>query len=148
MRFYDLTDEHIPIERQPSFILSVEGELGIQAGLQDRVVQVYEGLMFMDFDADYIKEHQHGKYERFSQESFDWLASLPLFIAYEADPSDSGRIHSNIRTRFDAKDPEVVTGMQHFAALYCKQSRLLRLKTMRNQPISWMRTSKHEESLW
>lgn len=117
MRFYDLTDEHIPIERQPSFILSVEGELGIQAGLQDRVVQVYEGLMFMDFDADYMKEHQHGKYERFSQESFDWLASLPLFIAYEADPSDSGRIHSNIRTRFDAKDPEVVTGMQHFAAL-------------------------------
>ncbi|CAK0884904.1 unnamed protein product, partial [Prorocentrum cordatum] len=39
MQFYDLTTEHISLERQPSLILSVESELGIQAGLQDRVVQ-------------------------------------------------------------------------------------------------------------
>jgi glucuronokinase len=35
-------------ELQPQFILEVEvGELNINAGLQDRVVQVYEGLVYM-----------------------------------------------------------------------------------------------------
>ncbi len=34
----------------PSLILSIERDrLGIQAGLQDRVIQVYEGAVFMDF---------------------------------------------------------------------------------------------------
>lgn len=34
----------------PSIILSVEtDELGIAAGLQDRVIQCYGGLVFMDF---------------------------------------------------------------------------------------------------
>ena len=48
MDFYDV---RIPIEAQPSFVLRVEQEeLGITAGLQDRVIQVYEGLVYMDFD--------------------------------------------------------------------------------------------------
>ena len=48
MEFYDV---QIPIEAQPSLVLSVEKEeLGIAAGLQDRVIQVYEGLVYMDFD--------------------------------------------------------------------------------------------------
>lgn len=34
----------------PEFILNVEKkELGIAAGLQDRVIQVYGGVVFMDF---------------------------------------------------------------------------------------------------
>jgi len=117
MQFYDLTAEHIPLERQPSFILSVEQELGIQAGLQDRVVQVYEGLVYMDFDAAIMEERGHGKYERMPRRHFEWLSSLPLFLAYESDPSDSGKIHSNIRARWDAKDPEVLQAMGHFAEL-------------------------------
>jgi len=117
MEFYDLTDEHIPLEKQPSFVLSVESELGIQAGLQDRVVQVYRGLVYMDFDAEYMKEHGHGKYTRLHQDVFDWLASLPLFLAYDSFPSDSGKIHSNVRARWDAKDPEVLDGMRHFGEL-------------------------------
>ena len=49
MEFYDV---HIPLEVQPSLVLSVErDELGIAAGLQDRVIQVYEGLVYMDFDS-------------------------------------------------------------------------------------------------
>merc|ERR1711957_841561 len=117
MKFYDLTEEHIPLEKQPNFILSVESELGIQAGLQDRVVQVYRGLVFMDFDAEYMKENGHGKYERLSRDVFEWVAGLPLFIAYEADPSDSGKIHSTVRTRWDAGDQEVLDTMRHFADL-------------------------------
>lgn len=120
MQFYDLTEEHIQKEKQPNFVLSVESELGIQAGLQDRVVQCYRGLVFMDFDAEYMEKHGHGKYERLPDDVFDWFCSLPLFIAYEADPSDSGKIHSNVRARWDAKDPEVTEGMQHFAELTVK----------------------------
>merc|ERR1712084_17776 len=115
MQFYDLTTEHIPLEKQPSFVLSVESELGIQAGLQDRVVQVYRGLVFMDFDADYMSQHGHGDYARLPEDVFDWLCTLPFFIAYEADPSDSGKIHSNVRSRWDLGDAEVVEGMKHFA---------------------------------
>jgi len=120
MEFYDLTHEHIPLAKQPSFILSVESELGIQAGLQDRVVQVYRGLVFMDFDEEYMRQNGHGRYERLPRVAFDWVAQLPLFIAYEADPSDSGKIHSTVRQRFDQKDPEVLEAMQKFAELAVK----------------------------
>eukprot|EP00425_Heterocapsa_triquetra_P036327 CAMPEP_0195083654 /NCGR_PEP_ID=MMETSP0448-20130528/24526_1 /TAXON_ID=66468 /ORGANISM="Heterocapsa triquestra, Strain CCMP 448" /LENGTH=662 /DNA_ID=CAMNT_0040116883 /DNA_START=58 /DNA_END=2046 /DNA_ORIENTATION=- len=117
MALYNLSSEHIPMEKQPSFILSVESELGIQAGLQDRVVQVYQGLVFMDFDQAHMAEHGHGRYERLPRHAFEWLASLPLFIAYESDPSDSGKIHSNVRARWDANEPQVIEAMQHFAEL-------------------------------
>jgi len=117
MEFYDLTEEHIPLDKQPNFVLSVESELGIQAGLQDRVVQAYGGLVFMDFEAEYMQEHGHGKYERLPDEVFKWFCSLPLFIAFEADPSDSGKLHANVRARWDAKDTEVIEAMQHFAEL-------------------------------
>ena len=120
MKFFNLSEEHIPLERQPSFILSVESELGIQAGLQDRVVQVYQGLVFMDFDAQHMKDHGYGRYERLSRASFQWLSSLPFFIAYEADPSDSGKIHSNVRSRWDAGETEVVTAMRNFGDLAVK----------------------------
>ena len=47
MEFYGVD---IPQRVQPSLVLSVETEeLGIAAGLQDRVIQVYEGVVFMDF---------------------------------------------------------------------------------------------------
>src|SRR3954471_6047936 len=47
MKFYDV---EIPRRVQPSLALSVErDELKINAGLQDRVIQVYEGLVYMDF---------------------------------------------------------------------------------------------------
>jgi len=117
MRFYDLTSEHIQLELQPSFVLSVEQELGIQAGLQDRVVQIYMGLVYMDFSEDHMRQHGHGRYERMSKDVFSWVSSLPFFLAYEADPSDSGKIHSNVRARWDQRDPEVVSTMQKFADL-------------------------------
>ena len=54
MEFYGV---EIPRRVQPSLVLSVETEeLGIAAGLQDRVIQVYEGLVYMDF-AEERMEH-------------------------------------------------------------------------------------------
>lgn len=125
MQFYKLTTEHIPLEKQPSLILSVESELCIQAGLQDRVVQVYGGLVFMDFDAGYMQERGHGRYERLPRAVFEWVSKLPFFLAYESDPSDSGKIHSNVRARWEAKEPDVLEAMQHFAALTVRARKAL-----------------------
>ncbi len=48
MEFYNV---EIPLTVQPSLVLAVEQEeLGIAGGLQDRVIQVYEGVVYMDFD--------------------------------------------------------------------------------------------------
>ena len=61
-RFYDVL---ISEDVLPSLILSVESkELGIAAGLQDRVAQVFEGLVYMDFDKEFMDKHGHGRYER------------------------------------------------------------------------------------
>src|SRR5207247_1909841 len=54
MDFYEVV---IPREVQPSLVQSVETEeLGIAAGLQDRVIQVYEGLVYMDFAPEKLRE--------------------------------------------------------------------------------------------
>ena len=46
----------IPKHLIPSLVLSVENdELGIPAGLQDRVIQTYEGVVFMDFNAPKLR---------------------------------------------------------------------------------------------
>jgi len=60
--FYEL--EAIPRALMPNLILSVETEeLGIQAGLQDRVVQTYGGLVYMDFAPQHFERMGHGDYE-------------------------------------------------------------------------------------
>lgn len=113
MGFYGLTDEDVPKPLQPAFVLSVEAEeMGIQAGLQDRVVQCYKGLVYMDFDRAALESVGHGRYENLP------LAALPqdrLFIAYRADPSDSGKIHSTVKQRWLEGDAEVVEAMRTFA---------------------------------
>src|SRR4051794_18255375 len=48
--YYNL---HIPLPVQAKLALEAEThELGVPAGLQDRVIQVYEGLVYMDFAKD------------------------------------------------------------------------------------------------
>ncbi len=81
---------------QPSLALSVEKEeLGIGAGLQDRVVQVYEGLVAMDFSLDRMERidgYECGQYR--------WLdpGSLPpLYVAFCADVSEPTEVfHNNL----------------------------------------------------
>ena len=53
-------------------------ELGINAGLQDRVIQNYEGLMFMDFSKEHMQAHGFGKYDRLDASQ---VCSLLLFTA-------------------------------------------------------------------
>lgn len=43
MAFFGVGPQHIPLEQRPALVLSAESELGITAGLQDRVIQVGRG---------------------------------------------------------------------------------------------------------
>jgi hypothetical protein len=66
----------------------------------------------MNFDPALIKAKGHGVYTPIP------LAALPpLFLAYAADPSDSGRIHAPIKQRWLAGDVAVVSAMAGIAAL-------------------------------
>jgi glucuronokinase len=103
MVFYGVTTAQIPPEIQANLVLSVEvDELGIAAGLQDRVIQTYGGLVYMDFDKTLM--HQIGR-GRYIQLDTDLLP--PLYLAYVADPEDSGKVHSTVKQRFLNGDTEV-----------------------------------------
>ena len=114
MEFYGLSNDDIPLEIQPNLVLSVETEeLGINAGLQDRVIQTYGGTVFMDFDKAIMDSMGHGRYERISHEV------LPdLFLAYlDGSGKDSGKMHNRTRFRFLQGDKEIIDAMSTFAAL-------------------------------
>ncbi len=107
----------IPLEVLPSLALAVETqELGIAAGLQDRVIQTYEGLVYMDFAKERMRSLgglDCGVYER-----LDPALLPPLYIAYKDSVSEPTEVfHNDIRSRFNRGDPEVVTSMAKFAGL-------------------------------
>jgi glucuronokinase len=111
MAFYQV---EIPRHILPSLVLSVENEeLGIPAGLQDRVIQAYEGLVFMDFNRASIEKLGHGIYEELDP------ASLPnVFVAYTTRLSEGTEVfHNDIRGRWKRGDREVVSAMYQWANL-------------------------------
>ncbi len=114
MKFYGVD---IPIEQQPSLVLSVETEeLGISAGLQDRVVQCYEGMVYMDFDR--MTERELDGITFYAYERLDPARLPPLYIAYHnalSEPTE--RFHNDIRGRYDCGEALVINAMQHFGRL-------------------------------
>jgi glucuronokinase len=114
MEFYGV---EIPLHLQPSLALSVETEeLGIVAGLQDRVIQVYGGLVYMDFAREVMREecgYRCGVYER-----LDPALLPPLYLAYSEDEGEPTEVtHRPLRVRFQQGDADVVAAMQKFAQL-------------------------------
>ncbi|HUJ11666.1 MAG TPA: GHMP kinase [Verrucomicrobiae bacterium] len=114
MDFYEL---EIPLEAQPMLVLSVErDELGIGAGLQDRVIQVYEGLVYMDFDS--AQEHLVGGLKAYTYERLSIDLLPPLYVAYHVSLSEPTEVfHNDIRGRFDRGEENVVNAMKHFAEI-------------------------------
>ena len=110
MEFYEVD---VPKPLQPNLILSVETEeLDISAGLQDRVIQTYEGCVFMDFNRELMEKQGHGIYEE-----IDPALLPPLFIAYRKDLAEGSEVfHNNIRERWLEGDPQVVAAMKEFAS--------------------------------
>ncbi|HEY2258340.1 MAG TPA: hypothetical protein VGH45_01430 [Solirubrobacteraceae bacterium] len=82
-------------------------ELGIAAGLQDRIAQSYGGLTFMDFAPG------SGGYETLDP------GLLPaLLVAWRAGAAgDSGAVHAPLRIRYQRGDPVVLSGLQELARL-------------------------------
>ena len=111
MSFYGVT---IPNARLANLIRSVENdELGIAAGLQDRVAQVYQGLVYMDFDKGLLESRGYGEYRPLSADLMP-----PLYIAYRTDLSEGSEVfHNNIRDRFNSGDPLVVGAMRYWVDL-------------------------------
>ena len=66
-------------------------ELGITAGLQDRVVQVLEGCISMCFDKDLIEKTGNGEYT-----SVDVSLLPPLFLAYSSCSEDISLLFVNV----------------------------------------------------
>ena len=111
MKFYDVT---IPEKYAPTLCLEAErDELGINCGYQDRVIQMYNGLVFMDFDKSYLEEHGYGRYERLSP------SLLPnMYISYDPNRAEeSGKAHKKVKKLFEQKRPDVVSAMSEFADL-------------------------------
>lgn len=111
MEYYQVT---IPTEELPTLILSAEvDELGINAGLQDRVAQVYEGCVYMDFKEDIMRQKGRGNYERLDP------ALLPkLYMAYKVDLGKvSGAMFNDVRARFDKGDEDVIQTINEMANL-------------------------------
>ncbi len=110
VRFYEVK---IPLPIIPTLCLNAElQELDIQAGLQDRVVQTYGGVMFMDFDEKLVTTRGYGEYTRVPPK----LLPPDLYIAYDAKRAEvSGRYHRSLRARFEQKDAKVMGAMKEFA---------------------------------
>jgi len=111
MTFYRV---EIPLQIQPNLVLSAElDELGITAGLQDRVVQVYEGVVYMDFSREIMEELGHGAYETLAS------SLLPrLYVAFQPGLAKvSGRMLNDVRVRWEGGDGEVREALRRIAAL-------------------------------
>ena len=114
MDFYEI---NIPKRVLPSLVLSIErDQLGIPAGLQDRVAQVYEGCVSMNFAKEVMKTEDGftvGEYE-----SLPVSLLPPLYFSYSVDCSEPTEVfHNNLRFRYDQGEPAVVSAMQHCADL-------------------------------
>src|SRR3954447_15915838 len=94
-----------PAELAP-LALAVETEdLGIAAGLQDRVAQAFDTLVAMEFGGSEP-----------AYEPLDPALLPPLYLAWRADAAEaSTRVHSDLRARHAAGDPAVRDGMSRLA---------------------------------
>lgn len=109
LKFHRVPQSKLSARQLAELALSVETqELGIAAGLQDRVVQSYGGVTYMDFT---------GASPKCARLSSSWLPHFGL--AYLAEDHfgtiESGRVHSQVRYRWEQGDPEVRRTMRELA---------------------------------
>ncbi len=104
----------IPRNYLPTLVLSCErDELKITAGLQDRVIQVYEGMVYMDFDKQHLTEKGYGIYEELKPR-----AMPPLYVSFDANRAEVSDVtHRNLRELYDKGDATVVGAMQKYRDL-------------------------------
>lgn len=111
MEFFEVG---IPKPELPGLILSVElDELKIGAGLQDRVIQVYEGVVFMDFDQERMGRDGFGLYVPMDPKDLP-----PLFVAFHDNLAEGTEVtHNDLRGRFNRGEPQVLAAIKRWAEL-------------------------------
>lgn len=79
-------------------------------------MKVYGGLVFMDFNEQAMQQQGHGQYERLDPDllSLDGRQGL-LHVMYADNPSDSGKVHADVKQRWMAGDPDVRAAMAEVA---------------------------------
>jgi glucuronokinase len=111
MEFYSVS---IPRHLLANLVWTVENnELGIPAGLQDRVAQAYQGAVAMDFSRKLMETRGYGEYRH-----LDPALLPPLYVAYREDLSEGTEVfHNDLRARWNAGEKEVVEAMTYWAEL-------------------------------
>ena len=102
----------IPLPIQANLVLETETrELNVPAGLQDRVVQAYQGLVYMDFSRSLMESRGYGEYDRLDP------ALMPkVYVAYRTSLSEGTEVfHGNLGERWRRGDPQVVEAMKTWA---------------------------------
>ena len=107
----------IPKPLLANLVLSVEfNELGIGAGLQDRVVQSYESPVYMDFNKELIEKQGYGDYRPLDSKLF-----RNIYIAFRNDLAEGSEVvHNNFRERYNFGDPAVLAAISEWADLTVK----------------------------
>ena len=103
----------IPKVELPTVALAVEEDLDIPAGLQDRVAQVYGGLVYMDFEPRQVAAAGHGRYEQLDPSLLEhaYVAWCP-----RASITSAG-FHRELRRRFNAGDEQTLGALGEIADL-------------------------------
>jgi glucuronokinase len=123
----------IPLPVQAKLILEAETkEIGVPAGPQDRVIQVYEGLVYMDFRRDLMESRGYGEYE-----NLDPKLLPPVYVAYRTSLSEGTEVfHNDVRQRWRAGDPQIVKAMETWAS-YAERGRKALLKRD-HEEFAWL----------
>lgn len=102
----------IPKPILANLVLSVEDkELGIAAGLQDRVAQAYGEPVYMDFNKKAMEKQGFGNYEVLDASLFP-----NMYIAFRKNLSEGTEVlHNNLRARFNIGEEKVLEAMKTWA---------------------------------
>ncbi|MHA1300952.1 MAG: mevalonate kinase family protein [Candidatus Helarchaeota archaeon] len=104
-KFYE-----IKIEKQimANYIMwSETKELGISAGLQDRVVQVYNEPVFMDFNKELMDSQGYGNYITINPKLFP-----PFYLAYRINLTHRDIAHNDVRERWENGDKKIIATIE------------------------------------
>ena len=91
----------------PTVALAAEEDLDIPAGLQDRVAQVYQGLVYMDFDPQRIAADGHGLYQQLDPSLLEHA-----YVAWGPRISVTGAgFHRELRRRVHEGDQQALAAL-------------------------------------
>ena len=95
-------------------------ELGIPAGLQDRVAQAYNHPVFMDFEQSHFNEYSRGVYQKLPRPLTN------IFIAFAENLAEgSEKTHSDLHSRFTDGETGVLEAVESWKNLTIQFRRAL-----------------------